>query len=531
MFKSSISATPLTSDAADLFFQNITGESYGSDVTFLATLRALVAPRMPEGESISLSFGRSDYNAAVIAETPAKRMVEMICGNMYICNGQIYIHNLANRDEANNVANVELLKSKFTEVYDGWQLVERVSDFYQKSFKVICFVSPDTKSVALFVEQLNLQKLHYLQMATLAILPWYFDTKNGIEEIELELLKSLRERSSAHYEECLKKIAAKHDFESARIKKLLAGFETKFERMECERVQRDIRSVDSEMAEMNRRYADFLRKRNDLCIHLLGLERRIEEGGSQSEIMDYFLCNRRLVLENITNTRMRFSVRDYLTYFDEDAAKTYINNQNGYFYRNCSSGSSGMNRSNMEKLLKAIFLDQELRVRFCAAYEFDLNGSVSARDGHSFGSEFDGYMPNPHIQHYACIGNYQKEINEALKKRDYIFALEQCIASAKSLNFHDAAVMSRFAEDFTRSGGSAFKCIELPDGTVVCQRDAIKWLEAQESAAKPTENKVYAPADTSARAPAVPAGVAERIREEANANTETPAEQEEVVPF
>ena len=76
MFKNSVSSTMLTSEAANTFFPNITGESYGSDCTFLSTIRALVAPRLPEGESIHLSFGASDFNAAVVSETPAKRMVD-----------------------------------------------------------------------------------------------------------------------------------------------------------------------------------------------------------------------------------------------------------------------------------------------------------------------------------------------------------------------------------------------------------------------------------------------------------------------
>ena len=75
MFKQSVSSTALTSDAANIFFPNIVGEAFGSDNTFISTLRALVAPRMPEGDGIRLSFGRSDYNAAVVSETSAKRMV------------------------------------------------------------------------------------------------------------------------------------------------------------------------------------------------------------------------------------------------------------------------------------------------------------------------------------------------------------------------------------------------------------------------------------------------------------------------
>lgn len=516
MFKQSISSTMLTSDAADIFFPNITGEMYGSDHTFLATLRALVAPRLPEGESVHLSFGRSDYNAAVVSETPAKRMVEMICGNMYRGNGQIYVHNLANREEANNIANIELLKRQFCEVYAGWQFLDKISVFYQKSFKVVCFINPETKSTALFIEQLNLQKLHYLQMSTLAFLPWYFDAEHGIEEIELEMLKSLRERSSAKWEGYIAEISKRYDFEAGRIRRLLEGFETRFEKAECDRVRRDISHVDNGMNNLDRQYADFLRRRNDLCIRLLGLERRIEEG-VESELMEYFLCNRKLVLENIDGTYMYFAVRDYLSYFDEDAASTYIKNRNGYFYRSCNSN---MTKDGMEKLLTAIFVDQTIKIRFCAAYYFDMNGSVTPQSGHRFGPEFQGYKPNPHIDQYSCMGNYKPAINTALRNRDYITALEQCVASAKSLNFHDSTVMGNFIEQFTANGGSSYKAIELPDGSIVSPREAIKWIEAQEAAAAPANEAPIA--ESAERMTEVPADVAERAAEAVPA--EAPAE-------
>lgn len=520
MFKQSVNATMLTSNDANIFFPNITGDSYGSDCTFLATLRALVAPRLPDGETVRLSFGRSDYTAASVSETPAKRMVEKVCDQMVVEKGRIYVHSLCNREEANNVANIELLKRCFCETYSGWQFLDKISVFYQKSFKVICFVNPELKSTALFVEQLNLQKLHYLQMSTLAFLPWYFDAAHGIEEIELELLKSLRERSSEKYEGYITEISKKYDFEAGRIKRLLTGFETKYEKIECDRVKRDISNVDNQIKDLDRRFAEQIKKRNDLCIRLLGLERRIAEGG-QSEIMDYFLCNRRLVLEEVSNTSMSFGVRDYLSYFDEDAARSYIDNDSSYFYRNCGS----MSKNGMKKLLTAIFIDQTIKIRFCAAYYFDMNGTVSAQYHHRFGPEFNGYKPNPHIDNFECLGNYKRTINEALNRRDYITALEQSIASAKSLNFHDGVVMDNFVGQFTNNGGSQYKAIELPDGSVVSTREAIKWIEEQEAAAKSTAEPVVESAE---RVPVVPADVADRVQTGVEAPAEQPAAE---LPF
>lgn len=56
MFKSIITTTPFTSDIANNFFQNIYGDNFQRDYSFLATLRALVAPRMKESDCLHLEF-------------------------------------------------------------------------------------------------------------------------------------------------------------------------------------------------------------------------------------------------------------------------------------------------------------------------------------------------------------------------------------------------------------------------------------------------------------------------------------------
>lgn len=530
MFKKSVSSTPLTNDAANLFFQNITGEAYGSDYSFLASLRALVAPRLPEGESVNVFFGKSDFNAAIVSETPARRMVEMICSGMYRDNGQVYIHNLANRDETNNIANIELLKSKFTEVYSGWQQLERVSEFYHKSFKCLCFINPETKSATVFVEQLNLQKLHYLQISILAFLPWYFNPETGLTADEFALVESLRKKDSAEYEAALKKLATLYDFESARIKRLLSGFEIRFEQRECERVQNNIGNIDREIDNLGRQFADLNRRRGEECIRLLGLQQKIAEGDGSSEIMDYFLCNRKLQLVRVDGTKILFVVRDYLMYFDEDMARRYINNRNSYIYAYCSTRSGKITHDQMKKLMWAIFVDQTLKMRWCAAYEFQLDGRVVSQSGYNFGPECEDYMPNPHIYYHHCMGNYEGKVNKLLANNDYITAIEQCVASAKSFNFGDSTVGDKFVSVITGDRTLNNKCIELPDGRIVKPKEAIKWLEEQEAAKAAAKVEAEAAANaaaaTATRAPSVPDDVAARMEAEAIVTAATPAAQE-----
>ena len=154
-------------------------------------------------------------------------------------------------------------------------------------------------------------------------------------------------------------------------------------------------------------------------------------------------------------------------------------------------GGNGHNAAaseKMQKLMQEIFVSENprLRIRFCAAYRFDLNGSVSAQTGDFSDYTFDGYMPNTHIDRYHCMGNYSRTINELLRKRNYIGALEQCIASCKSLNFGDSAVMGEFMRTMW-SNNTVSRCIELPDGRVVKPNEAIRWLDEQEAKNEQTE--------------------------------------------
>ena len=483
MFKTSISSTPFTSDAANSYFTNITGGIFGTDCSFLATLRALVAPRIKEGESVNLVFGSSDYTADTIRSVPADRAVAAICNN-YNMNmaGQVFVHSLR-ADSDSNLANMKIIADRFVSVFPGYHRLDKFAEFYRKSFAVDCYINPELKSVIIFADCLDIRKMHYLQVSILAFLPWYLNQQEGITEDELALVKSLREKSSEEYERCLAKLAEQYDFRTARIRQMLRGFETRYEKIECDRVRQMIENIDREIDRLNNGIGEQFTKRNEQCIRLLGLEQKVANGGDDSEIMEYFLCNTKLVLERVTNTDMYFAVKDYLEYFDRDMAEQIINRSSSFVYRpGGGSGHTGAAAEKMKKLMTEIFVSEEprLKVRVCAAYRFDLNGSVSPQGHHSFGSEYMGYLPNPHINNYNCMGNYTSTINRLLKNRDYIGALEQCIASCKSLNWGDSMVMTSFMRSMWGDEGNN-RCIELPDGRVVKPNEAINWLEQQET--------------------------------------------------
>lgn len=482
MFRTTISSSPFVNDTANDFFQNIYGDKFSDDVSFLATLRALVSPRMSNDDHLSLRFGGNNYTARHIGDTSASNAVRTVC-EYFSPNdeGSIYIHSLRSSVQEDNYACLELLKSTFCKVYRGWHRLEKVTDFYRKQFYVMCFINPDIKSAVIFVDNMDMRKMHYIQCSIFAFLPWYFNPDEGVSELEMKLIDSLRQKTSTQYEEVIDIMSKQYDFKSARIKKLLAGFETRYEHIECDRVRGEIENIIRMINSLNSEIGENLKRKNDMEIKLLGLETKIANGDESSEIMDYFLCNDKLVLIDVTDNKMVFAVKSYIEYYDEDMVASVLNNRDSYIYRpRGSSCNNYIPAEDMEKFIRAVFIDQTLKIRFCAAYQFDLNGNVSPKRGYHFNHEFNGYMPNTHINEYGCMGNYPMVINQMLEKRDYIGAIEQCVASNKSLNFRDSTVMSKFMSNIYGLDGANNKCVELPDGKVVNTKEAIEWLKEQE---------------------------------------------------
>lgn len=482
MFRTTISNTPFTSSVANSLFTNVNGNSYRGDYTFISTLRALVAPRMAENETLHLEFSTN----AISLRNPEPTDIAYVVRDAVSStpNNVIRVHDFRSTTPDYGSDWLELVQSEFGKHYSTWHLLEKVTLFFKKQFDVICFVEPEKKSVILFTSGMDMKRMHYLQCGIFAYLPWYFNPDEGVSELEMELINSLRERTSQKYEECLVKLAQKYDFKTANIRRLLSGFETRFEEIEIGKTKDSLSHAMSNIEELNRQIGEWLKEQRLLEIKLLGLETKIAQSNGDSEIMEYFMHNNNLVLESVDDTVMVFGVKTYLTYFDEEMARRVIDSGTSYVYRPRGRACNNIiPAEDMKKLMNAIFIDQTIRLRVCAAYQFRLEGNVSARSNFSYGYEYAGFTPNTHIDRYACIGNYERQINSFLSKNDYIGAIEQCVASCASLNFGDSVVMQEFMSRLYGISDYSvnIKCIELPDGSVVTPKEAIEYLKSEDS--------------------------------------------------
>lgn len=489
MFKNYIQMTSLTTEAAnDFFADRIFGDNYNSDTSFLAILRALLDPRIPEGERLRFVVETETRNADFFASKSARDAFSEVFESPYINGGHtFYLHVMNGRHEANE-ATINFVEESFLPLHEGWQRLENVTSLFAGSnFKVICYINPGIKSTAVFASDVTIKKYHLLQCAILGMIPWYFDPSQNVTDVERKLIYSTlsdKEESYNQYLECIDIISKKYDFESVRLDRLLNGFEHKFDEIEIAKAKRDADSRNNRIAELNHDITELIKELSSINARILGLELRMNEEADEFTILDYFKSHKNMYLESISGSKLYFAVRGNLSYFDEGMYKRMMNNDNCYAYRYLDRDIS---KEQARKLFDAIFVDQSIKLKVCAAYCLDVSGSINALSVHTYTGDFEQCYPNPHIQNHACLGNYRTTLNEYLRNGNFIMCLEQCVASCVSLNFGDPTVMSEFFRELC--GRKSGKYYELPDGKRVNILEAIKWLESQENADEKMESE------------------------------------------
>lgn len=484
MFREVIRGTALATDAANTFFSGkIDGDRMQDDVTFVSTLRALLGNRIPDGERIFFKFQRSSRGAAHYSDDQSGCQINRIIGYEEtddIPTGTIFYHRCENYDSASNDIALEYIEKYFTQVFPEFKRIQRVTDFYIKRAKILCFVNPELKTVFLFSGAINMRLYHYLQCGIYAMLPWYFASDSRPTPDEMDVIKSLRESEPTQYKTAIKKIADGLNLREIMIRKALDGFESATYRIALDKISNDMMQVQDQIDSLYGRARELHHKKSDMEIKSLGLMAKIADASGASEYMEYFLANKNLKLERCNGTDVFLVTKGYLTFFDEDNAKCVIDNPTGVMYRPGGSNYSRIiSDADMKKLLYSVFIDKTIKMKVCAYYRLGRYG-VSTESGHEYGDDFCDCTPNPHIDRYSCLGNYEEAINLLLNDGDYIGATEQCIAFCQSLNFGDWAVMSEFALRLYGVNRSNMNCFELPDGTVTDPKGAIEWLKAHE---------------------------------------------------
>lgn len=453
MFEKSVVGLPISDRLWDKVFpevlidRDMARNKLVTDDTFVVTLRILLHDRVSTGQEVNLvGLSRLDENATPNPRSCSTLQIRSLEGAMFNPTGLV----------------------GFTEMRD-------LSQYCASVAPVRFFINPQIQSTIVLITTGDHNKIirawHFIQSLIPRLLPWFFKEHPPTEE-EINLLHTLQEKTPKHYVEAVDAYVRSSNFDQKLLTCMLEGFGTSQIDDRIKRVTEEIRQTQIEMSNALTNYRQYYEAQQSLNIKLLGLEEAKRTAPGDADLLDFFQKNPYIRLNAAGKGALHVTISTTLRFFDQDSYELMSRRPESFLFKHIRGAADAFNDPQRRKLfLDAIFKDELFKVRLQAIYQV---GPSTVDVSSHFNVDSD-HLPNPHIQYYACLGNYSVPMAEALRDGDYISALMQCVSSAGSVNINEVVTMEKFLQDlFSPQAGNV---IEFPNGMTVTPLRALEWLE------------------------------------------------------
>ncbi len=354
-----------------------------------------------------------------------------------------------------------------------------ITYFFGVKFGVYAFTDAEKRISMVITSRLNNQKFHWLQAVIPMLMPWYWAGSDGsisLDRESLNLLEKLNSVDKDGYLSLLKEFADQLGFEETYVDSRLKDFLVSAQRNQIDRAQSEVSDIRRRIQEYMDEIGRYTRSVNEKLVYIAGLELAVENTQT-GEFAEYIRNNDSVDVREFGTGTMEILCHGLFEYYDSDQLQELIDNRRSYIY----SASAGTKlEGKIAKLLKAIFIDESLRLKVCAPYRISVRDvEVHALSGVSDPTGFEDYFPNPHIYHHGCIGDYAKTMMQYITDGNWMGVVDQCVASNATMNFFDSTVTRELVSDLA-SNYNTRKCIVLPDGSEVTIEGALKYLDEEE---------------------------------------------------
>lgn len=277
------------------------------------------------------------------------------------------------------------------------------------------------------------------------------DWKDKFNEDEIEYFKTLVNRSqvkrisNVKATEVFHKMCGCQKYKDLYLRIKLVNSVEEIVRQKIYRAENDVESYNEQAENLLRQYSSCSAKYYEACDFLSNIAAKKED-----LIEEYKAA---CTVEGITNIDTRGSTmhiycRVPATFFNADEAEIYVN------------GLKNRNRTNNEefekdyertiKFFEDVFVDQKYKLYLLCIWEFNSTQpeafnkprAVEVSTLNHNNAHF-----NPHMHFYNCIGDYESTLRNLHAKQDLLMFNNTAIASTKSINFRDGAVMNRWKDN------------------------------------------------------------------------------------
>ena len=169
-----------------------------------------------------------------------------------------------------------------------------------------------------------------------------------------------------------------------------------------------------------------------------------------------------------------FRVYEPLKYWDVEAAEM-IEDRAGWSQYNGrirSREDSTLSYSDLDKLMHAIFIDEVLEVRLCAAFMY--TGDIIVPHHEEF--DDDDAIAHPGLNKFEDMGSRIFDIWHLMESKEYIEAVNVCRGACSSINMLDYVIIEEFVAALYDTDK---KCLcRKSDDALLTPTQAAEWLNS-----------------------------------------------------
>ena len=371
------------------------------DESFMMTLRALLYKRLPEGKSFI--FKPQDFYSPSTAD-------------LVICKNASHDYGLEN----------------------DWEKPEIVNRYVTQNAPCVntrIYVNEKTNQAVIVAPDLDIKQFHFLQQTITHLFPCYFkDQPLGKDEIEL--LKSFDSDNLPLIKSLYAKLFDASGIKEKVKREKLSTFVTEMKKTELDRRQRMVDKLRSDADDLLRRYSNVLSDLKDANYNLQGFKISMREG-IEDELLSYLDSNPNVYVVDTSPGGIDIIAKGFLDQVDSDALIEYIENDDSYLYYPEYEYSDAFNDTDDRiALIEALWgYNPKFKLLTCGYYSLRFENEARSVSGYDYPEDIiGGAIPNPHINKYACLGNYGPLITQKMNNCDVIGAIDQCLLSVRSLN-------------------------------------------------------------------------------------------------
>lgn len=355
---------------------------------------------------------------------------------------------------------------------DGWISLDTppypIAPYLTTASETRVYTNPDINATVIFVRQATERWIDLLCSSLFRVLPWRFD--GTIDETETSLFRAISKGNAEKFNNIINTLCAKYDFQAARFKKILIGWNDGYRQRQIKQLMDECESCHNSIAARQEEIADLYCSLEQYNVNLLALQAQTQNAADDS-VYKFFTSHKQISICKTQKCNdgnvMEYCVTDTIEYYDADAFLRSYNTRGSII---CEAPE------HIKDILYGVFTENKGTFRVEALFKLTNLASISPIRDRTSGQFTNTHIPQPHLYHYGCLGSNEQYIHKYLREGNWDMAIEQTIAAVKNINFGDSVVLSRFISDLVYAYEGTCKCIIADNGKEMNLKEFLSYI-------------------------------------------------------